>query len=121
MASTLASNERIWGTYTTDDSTDYNISCKKAVVEQADAAVKLGYAAGAADQLGVPNELKPRRVKCVDSAGNVKWVICYTTSASMWTTAGTTFLLNFKGVDTTFTATKYRRAENLGRSITKSS
>lgn len=120
MASTLASNERIWGTYITDDGDDYNISCKKALVNAAGNAAKLGYAAGSANNLGIPNEFKPRKVKCVTAAGVARWVVCYSLLATLWTTPGTTIELDFFGVDTLFTSTKYRRGENAGRSISKS-
>lgn len=121
MASTLASNERIWGTYITDDGDDYNISCKKALVSVVGNDAKLGYVAGSANNLGIPNEFRPRKVKCVDAAGHARWVTCYSLLATLWTTPGTTIELDYFGVDTLFTSTKYRRSENAGRSITKAS
>lgn len=119
MASTLASNERIWGTYVTDDADHYNISVKKALVAGGGNDAVLGYTAGAADHANIPNGFKPRRVKCVDAAGNARWVICYTTAATLWSTPGTAIQLNYKGVDTGFTSTKKRRGEKAERGITK--
>lgn len=120
MASTMASNERIWGTYVTDGSADsYNVSCKKVLVEAAGNAAKLGYTAGSASQLGIPNEVKMRRVKCVDASGVAHWIPVYAETATLWTTPGTDIVINVKGVDTTVTSTKYHRPEFLGRSISK--
>lgn len=119
MASTLASNERIWGTYTSDDGEDFNISVKKALVAGGGNDAVLGYTAGAAAQANIPNGFRPRRVKCVDASGNARWVICYTTAATLWSTPGTTIQLNYKGVDTQFTSTKKRLGERQERGITK--
>lgn len=116
----MASEERIWGTYVTDaPAQSYNIATKKVLVTAVGNAAKLGYAAGNADQEGIPNELRVRRVKCVDAAGHARWVPCYTDDATLWTTAGTTITLDYYGVDVEFTSTRFKRGEKRGRSATK--
>lgn len=116
MTSALATNERVaWG-YTTDaPEATYVISAKKAIMETSGNDAKLGGAAATTSQLGIPNELKPRKVKCVDASGHAVWVICYTTSATLWTTPGTAIQLNYHGVDTAFESTAFKRGESKGR------
>ena len=116
MASTLADPSRIAWTYTTDaPAVDYVIGAVAAFINTPGTAAKVGGAAATAELESIPNELKPRKVKCVDAAGHARWVTCYTTTATLWTTPGTAILLNFHGVDTSFQSTVQKRAEKRGR------
>lgn len=117
MTTLMASNERVWGTYASDNGDSYNISVKKNVAEAAGNAAKLGYAAGVATQISIPNGIRPRKVKCVAAGLPARYVICYTTAATLWTTAGTTIDLFSHGNDVTYTATKDHLPESHERNM----
>lgn len=117
MTTLMASNERVWGTYHSDDGNDYNISCKANVVAAAGNAPKLGYTLGSALQTSIPNGIRPRKVKCTAEGLPARYVICYTTDATLWTTAGTTIDLFSHGNDVTYTSTKDHLGEKHERNM----
>ena len=114
MARTKASAERTAWQYTDDSPTDWNIQAKTAYVVGDDSA-KFGGEAAAAANDSIPNGFKPRRVRVVSAAGDVRWPVVYTTSATLWTTPGTTVTMDIKGVDTVMTCGKTKRAERAER------
>lgn len=117
MTTLMASNERVWGTYVSDDGNSYNISVKKNVAEAAGNVAKLGYTAGSATQISLPNGIRPRKVKCTAAGKPARYVICYTTAATLWTTSGTTIDLFSLGADVTYTATKDHLGEKHERNM----
>ena len=117
MTTLMASNERVWGTYVSDNGESYNISVKANVAAAAGNAAKLGYTAGAATQISVPNGIRPRKVKCVSAGLPARYVICYTTAATLWTTPGTTIDLFSHGSDATYTSTPDKLGEKHERNM----
>lgn len=115
MTSALANQTRVAWTYTDDDSVSYIIAANAALMATSGNDAKLGGSAALETLQEIPNELKPRMVKCVDAAAHGKYVICYDTTATLWTTPGTAIQLNYHGVDTAFKSTKTKRRESLGR------
>lgn len=115
MTSVQADGQKTAWTYTDDNGSDYLVAIKTVTATTSGNAAKIGGAAGTATLDEMPNELRPRAVKCVDATGYARYVICYTTAATLWTTPGTTIVLIKNGEDTTFTSTKTKRPEKLGR------
>ena len=119
MATTVQDNNRVaWG-YVTADNTPvtYCVSAKAVYVLGAEAA-KFGGSAAATSTKQIPKGFKMRKVLCQN--GNKKrYVPCYTVSATLWTTAGTTVTLNENGVDATYTATADHLPEHRQRTGTR--
>ncbi len=111
MASTKADNNRVVWQYTDKNDTVWAISAKAVYVLDGTDGAKFGGAAGQAANRRIPKDLKPRRVKCVAAGKPDKWVIAYTTGASI-NTAGTTVTLDCNGVDTLYTSVGVVRAES---------
>lgn len=111
MASTKADNNRVSWTYTDHLSTDYAISAKAVYVLDGTDGAKYGGTASSTSDRRIPKDLKPRRVKCVSSGKPDKWVVAYTTSATIWTTPGTTLTLDANGVDAVYSSTGTTRDE----------
>lgn len=111
MASTKADNNRVAWTYTDKKSTAYAISAKAVYVLDGTDGVKYGGSAASASNRRIPLDLKPRRVKCTSDGKPDKWVIAYSTAATIYTTPGTTLTLDCNGVDTVYTTTDVIREE----------
>lgn len=111
MASTKADNNRVCWRYTTNDGVNYAISAKAVYVKDATDGAKYGGGAGQDEDRRIPKDLKPRRVKCRADGKPDKWVIAYQTSATIYTTPGTTLTLDCNGVDVAYTTTKIVREE----------
>lgn len=111
MASTKANNNRVGWAYTSDDTNDYCISAKAVYVQDVTDGAKYGGALADAADNRIPLDMKPRKVKCVAASNPDKWVVAYTTTATIWTTAGTTLTLDANGVDVAYTTTNIRRGE----------
>ena len=113
MANTVQSNDRVEWTYTSSEPTpvQYSISAKDVYVNHVTDGAKYGGTAGDGTKSPMPKNLLPRRVKCKSSGLPDKWVIAYTTVATIWTTPDTSLTLNNNGVDATYTTTADRRAE----------
>lgn len=112
MASTKADNNRCAWTYTDKKDTAYAISAKAVYVLDATDGSKYGGVAALSTSRRIPKDLKPRRVKCVSAGKPDKWVIAYSTSATIYTTAGTQLTLDCNGVDTVYTTTDVIREES---------
>lgn len=110
MASTKADNNRVGWVYTDDDSQTYGISAKAVYVQDVTDGAKYGGIVRTTERR-IPKDLKPRRVKCVASGKPDKWIVAYTKTATIWTTAGTNLTLDANGVDTTYTTTLKKRNE----------
>ena len=110
MATTMAGNNRLVWQYTDDNDTDWAISAKSVYMLGADAA-KYGGGAPEPAVPAIPQQIRPRRVKCVASGKPDAWVIAYETDATIWTTPGTELLLFRGGIDVTYTSTKGKRGE----------
>lgn len=111
MASTKADNNRVAWTYTDKKSVAYAISAKAVYVLDGTDGVKYGGAAAQGTNRRIPKDLKPRRVKFTAAGKPDKWVIAYTTTATIYTTPGTTLTLDCNGTDTVYTATDVIREE----------
>lgn len=117
-----ADNRRVDWTYVDDNGQNWAISAKSSMVLGADGAVLGGGASGASsDMYPMPSYLKPRKVKCVDTATSkiIRWVTCYESSATLYTTSGTSITLDVDGADVAFTSTKFKRGERYGRHVGK--
>ena len=120
MATTKADNNRVgWG-YVTNDAETFRTSAKAVYVLGGDAA-KFGGAAALGSVRSLPSSFKVRRAVVVDAAGTSRAVVCYTTSATLWTTPGTTVTLDKNGVDTVFTSDGTLYNERYGRSTKQQS
>lgn len=111
MTSLKASNNRVSWTYTDDQGNDWAISAKAAYVLDPTDGAKYGGSAAAASVKQLPGNFHPRRVQCVDSSGNQRWVVAYETDAAIWTTTGTALTLNYFGNDVSFTTSENTRGE----------
>jgi hypothetical protein len=111
MASTKADNNRLAWTYSSDDGNDYAISAKAVYVADATDGEKYGGNAASDDNRRIPKEIKPRKVKMRASGKPDRWMVAYDTTATIWTTPGTTLTLDVNGVDTAYSSTKTRRNE----------
>jgi hypothetical protein len=111
MASLKADNNRVAWTYTDDNAEPFTISAKAVYVLDGTDGSKFGGEAGSTDDRRIPKEMKPRRVKCVSAGKPDKWMIAYATTATIWTTAGTTLTLDCNGTDTVYATTKTKRGE----------
>lgn len=112
MASTKADNNRVAWTYTDDNGADWRTSAKAVYVLDGTDGAKYGGGAGSESDPEKPRQLRPRMVKCKSAGHPSKYVVAYETTATIWTTAGTTLTLNLNGVDTVYTTTKGKRAEH---------
>lgn len=112
MASTKADNNRIVWTYTDDNGTDHAVSAKAVYVLDGTDGSKYGGSAPAPTVAAMPRQLRMRAVKCVAAGEPAKWIVIYQTTATLWTTPGTTVTRIANGVDVTFTATKGHRGEH---------
>lgn len=115
MTSLKASNNRVAWTYTDDQGNDYAISAKALYVTDGTDGAKYGGSAASASVKAIPGNFRPRRVQCVDASGNQRWVVAYELSATIWTTPGTTLVLNYLGSDVSFTTTDHTRGEKKPR------
>jgi hypothetical protein len=117
MASTKASGAKTAWTYTTSEGTprSFAVAAKACYVEDVTDGAKYGGAAAEPGTPGIPNELRMRKVLCVDENANGRYVVAYTTTATIWTTPGTEITLDMLGVDTVFQATDVHRPEKIGR------
>lgn len=111
MASTKADGNRVVWTYTDDAARDWAVSAKAVYVLDATDGAKYGGSAASASTVAKPRQLRMRAVKCVSSAGKAIYIPVYSTSAALWTTAGTTVTRDLNGTDTIFTATSTKRGE----------
>lgn len=112
MASTKADNNRVSWTYTDDDDADWAVSAKAVYVLDPTDGAKYGGSASSATDRRIPLDLKMRKVKCISAGKPDRWVVSYTTVATIWTTPGTTLTLDVNGVDTVYETTKRRRDES---------
>lgn len=119
MANTVQDNNRVaWG-YVSDNGTTYAISAK-AVYVLGDDAAKWGGSAAAASTKQIPKGLRPRKVLMKNTSSNKKrYFICYTVTATCWTTPGTTCTVNENGVDATYEALSDKLVERRQRSGTR--
>lgn len=105
------SGNRVAWTYTDDQGNDWAISAKGAYVLDPTDGAKYGGSAASASVAPIPGNFRPRRVCCVDASGNQRYVIAYETTATIWSTPGTSLSLNYFGTDTAFTTTVRTRGE----------
>jgi len=112
MASTKADNNRVVWQYTDDGGIAYAVSAKAVFVLDGTDGSKYGGEAPAATVPPKPKQLRMRAVKCTSSGHPTIYVPAYTTTATIWTTPGTTLVRNLNGTDVTYTvAAKGKRAE----------
>jgi hypothetical protein len=115
MASTKAPGNRVaWG-YTDNDGTTWRVSAKAAYVLDGTDGAKFGGAAALSSVRGKPAGLQMRAVICTSAAGVSRAVVCYSTTATLWTTPGTSVTLNENGVDVAYTSTSDQRPERRGK------
>lgn len=110
MPSLYADNNRVAWTYTDDNAMDWAVSAKAVYVLGTDTA-KYGGSAPAATVPSIKKQIKMRKVKCSSAGHPDIWVAVYDTTATLWTTAGTTVTRDLNGVDTVYTSTRGKRAE----------
>lgn len=113
MASTKADNNRVSWAYT-DSSTPpvvYAMSAKAVYVLDGTDGAKLGGAAAVATNRRIPKDLKPRMVKMSAAGHPDRYIVAYSTTATIWTTPGTTVTLDLNGSDIVYTAQARHRAE----------
>jgi hypothetical protein len=116
VATTMASNERQPWIYTTDQNESYIISAKSAYVTGVNAAVYGGATGVGSDFRGIPNGFRPRRAQVANTTLKVsRWVICYESDATLYTTPETSVTLNHNGVDAEFVSTGATRGERAER------
>jgi hypothetical protein len=121
MATTKVDNNRVAWTYTTADGEAFRTSAKAVYVLGADAA-KFGGSAAAASMRPLPASVRTRKVIMVDPvSGASRAVVAYETTATIWTTPGTTLTLNKNGTDTVFDATTDQVSERYGRATKQQS
>lgn len=111
MASTKADNNRVAWTYIDKKDTNYTISAKAVYVLDVTDGSKYGGSVGSNADRRIPKDLKPRRVKMTSAGKPDKWVIAYSTTATIYTTPGTTLTLDCNGVDTLYSSTDVIREE----------
>lgn len=111
MASTKADNNRCAWTYTDRKGVVYAISAKTVYVQDVTDGAKYGGAAASGTNRRIPKDLKPRRVKCTAAGQPDKWMIAYSTTATIYTTPGTSLVLDSNGVDVTYETTDKIREE----------
>lgn len=111
MASTKADNNRISWQYISDDGVTYAISAKKVYVDDPTDGSKYGADHATAANKRIPKDMTPRKVKCICNGQPDKWVVAYSTSATIWTTAATALTLDANGVDQTYATTSIKRGE----------
>jgi hypothetical protein len=102
-------------TYTDDQGNDWAIAAKANMVLDATDGPKLGGAAAGRAVPQLAGNMRPRRAQVADASGNQRWVICYDTTAALWTTPGTTITLNYFGTDVQFESTGTTRGEKKNR------
>jgi hypothetical protein len=121
MASTKADNNRVaWG-YTDDAGNTWRVSAKAVYVLDGTDGAKYGGSAAAATVAKIPKGLRMRAVACTSSTHPDKYIVCYTTAASLFSTPGTTVVRDLNGVDTTYVAANRRRGEREPRDTTRQS
>ena len=80
---------------------------------------KLGVADSLANDPSFPRGARPRAVQVKSGTGIVRWVVCYATTATLWTGVATAITMSpFAGSGVTaveFTATGIRREEKFRR------
>lgn len=76
--------------YVDDDGNNWCIWAEKTTIEHAGNGAKLGAAVTNGGCPPIPRSLKPRYVWAKGASGVLRKVICYTSSAAMFTTPGTT-------------------------------
>lgn len=119
MANTVQNNNRIaWG-YVDDASVTWRVSAKQVYVEHGTDGTKYGGSAAASSVRAKPRSLRMRAVEATSGAVTIR-VPAYTTSATIWTTPGTTLTRNLNGVDATFTTTSVKHEEKNSRQTKQS-
>lgn len=111
MASTKADNNRVGWVYTDDDDQAWGVSAKAVYVQDVTDGAKYGGIVRTTERR-IPKDLKMRRVKCTAAGKPDRWVVAYTKTATIWTTAGTNLTLDANGVDTTYTTALKKRNED---------
>lgn len=111
MASTKADNNRVSWRYTDKKGVVYAVSAKNVYVNDVTDGAKYGGTAASSANRRIPKDLKMRKVKCIAAGQPDKWMVAYTTSATIYTTPGTTLTLNSGGVDVSYETTDVIREE----------
>jgi len=114
MASTKASNAKTAWVYTDDDGAEYVVSAKTAYVGGDDAAA-FGGSADDGSHESLPNGFRMRRARVRDASKHVKWVPCYSLTATLWTTPNTPVTMDYLGTDTVFASDGTKRDEKKER------
>lgn len=98
----------------TSGTDEYVVFAQKAITDQAG---KVGGEAAEGTETLAPKGYKFRRVNMSSAAGNKRAVVCYDDVCTLWTTPGTTLLLNYMNESTTYTGggKDSRRAESWPR------
>lgn len=117
----MQDGNRIAWRYTTDDGEQFRTSAKAVYVTDVTDGAKYGGAAAAGSMRPLPASFRPRKVRMVDAAGATRDVVAYSTTATIWTTPGTTLTLNKNGADVEFTASSDHVNERYGRATKQQS
>jgi hypothetical protein len=117
MTTLVVDNNRVAWTYTDDLGVDYRVSAKSVYVNHATDGGKYGGALADSTVPALPKGFKMRKVKLTSATHPDLWVVVYETTATAWTTGGTTLTRNLNGVDVVYTVTvDGRRSEKHPRS-----
>lgn len=115
----IMDGNRVRWQYTDDAGNTWAVSAKKEYVTLVD--TPLGGAAGAATLDPLPSYIKPRRCHVKTATGVVRQVICYSPTATAWTTPGTTFQMNINGASVAVEVQKGRTGERFRDTCTQAS
>ncbi len=106
------SGNMISWTYTDDNGKEWRVAARKAITDQLEVAdVKVGGSAGDPADDKLPRYIRPRKRYVVAADGTRRGVVCYTTSAPLWTTPGITITLMHGADGVVFTYVKGKYAE----------
>jgi len=110
----MQDNNRVGWRYTADNARTYCVSAKAVYVLDATDGAKYGGQAASGTDPVKPRQMRMRAVRCTCAGHPDRWVPAYTSTATIWTTAGTTLVLNCNGADETYEATVDHRSEHYG-------
>jgi hypothetical protein len=121
VASTKADNNRVSWQYVSTESTPvtYAVSAKAVYVLDGTDGAKYGGGASADANKRLPRGFRMRAIKCTSAGHPDKFIPVYDTSATLWTTPGTTVTRDLNGVDVVYTSKAVQRGERAPRDTTR--
>ena len=105
------------GKYVADNGREYGIYVDGSRCASGTNSTKIGYEVSGIGEHPIPPGSRPRAVQVKSAAGLIRWVVCLTTAATLWTGDATTITMDpFAGSGITpveFTATGLYRSEKI--------